>query len=396
MNEFKPVKTAIVGCGTISTIYAKNLVHLFSMTELVAVCDHKQTTAKERAKQFSIAQVLTLDEICAHPEIELVVNLTGPAAHYSVIKQCLLAGKHVYTEKLLCLDVEQGKELCKLADEKGLYLGCAPDTFLGAGLQTARKVLDTGMIGSVTSVSAAINRNQALNSETFRFIRSKGGSFPYDVGVYYVAALLALLGPVTQVTGFAKDAPEHRGEYIHVGNYGKTWTLPGSNLQTASLRFASGVLGTLHFDGTSINDEQPAITIYGTEGILKLGDPNGFNGSCTLIRMETGVCNIPFTHGYAGCPLYGEPTPFDWGGHRGLGACELAWSLRTGRKSPRASKEMALHTLELLTGIDKASEEGRVYDLQTTFDKPAPLPSGYLSTQGGGRIRADAEYSLTV
>ena len=186
MGELKKVKTAIVGCGMISTVYLKNLTKLFSIIEVVAVCDMFEELAKKQAAIFDIPNVLTLDEVCASEEIEMVVNLTGPAAHYSVIKQLLLAGKHVFTEKLLCFNLEEGKELVQIAKEKNLYLGVAPDTFLGAGLQTARKVLDSGLIGKPTSCVACINRNQALNSEGFRYIRYTGGSFPYDIGVYYM------------------------------------------------------------------------------------------------------------------------------------------------------------------------------------------------------------------
>ena len=127
MGELRKVKTAIVGCGMISTIYCKNLVNLFSIIDVVAVCDMNEEAAKTRAEQFQIPQILTLDEVCASEEIELAVNLTGPSAHYDVIKKLLLAGKHVYTEKLLCFDLEEGKELVQIAEEKHLYLGVAPD-----------------------------------------------------------------------------------------------------------------------------------------------------------------------------------------------------------------------------------------------------------------------------
>ena len=395
MAEIRKVKTAIVGCGMISTIYTKNLTNLFSIIDLVAVCDMNEKAAKERAAQFNVPKIMTVDEICASDEIELVVNLTGPAAHYSVIKQLLLAGKNVYTEKLLCFDFEQGKELVRIANEKGLYLGVGPDTFPGAGLQTTRKVLDSGLIGTPTSCIAAINRNQPLNSEFFRYIRFTGGSFPYDVGVYYLVAMLALFGPVKRVAGFVREAPTHKGEFLYAGNYGESWDMTGSNLQAASLQFENGVLGNLHFNGLSIDNEEPHVAIYGTEGILYLGDCNRFDTEVKLLRAGGQSAVIPFTHGFAGTPLYGEPTPLDWGGHRGIGVAEMAWSMRLGRKN-RASKEMGLHTLELLTGLDKASEENRVYEMESTFEQPAALPTGYLCEQLGGFMRADAEAAFTI
>ncbi|MBR1820249.1 MAG: Gfo/Idh/MocA family oxidoreductase [Clostridia bacterium] len=393
--ELKRMKTAIVGCGMISNIYIKNLVNSFTMIDLVALCDMKPEMAQQKADAYGVKKIMTLDEVLASDEIELVINLTAPAAHYDVIKQALEAGKHVYTEKMLCPDLAQGKELIALANEKGLYLGVAPDTFLGAGLQTARKIIDCGLIGEVTSCFAAVNRNQPIASEKFGFIRFAGGSFPYDVGVYYVTALLSLLGPVKRIAGFARPAKTYQCRNFWDGNAGKSWDLQGNNVVAASLEFESGVMGNMHFNGESISDETPFLTIYGTEGILQLGNPGSFDGKVTLIRKGEGACEVPFTHGYKGYPLYGDPTPFDWGGHRGIGVVEMAYSIREGRKN-RASKELGLHTMEVLCGIDIASEENRVYEMTTTFELPRALPSGYIAEEMSGTMRSDSEMSLAL
>jgi len=393
MAEMRKIKTAIVGCGMISNVYARNLKYLFSVTELVAMCDMNEDAAKKRAEQYGVDRVLTLDEVCSDPEIELVVNLTGPAAHYDVIKKLLLAGKHVFTEKLLCFDFEQGKELVSIANEKKLYLGVAPDTFLGAGLQTARKIIDAGLIGTPTSCRAAINRNQALNSEGWGYIRYTRGSFPYDIGVYYVTALLSLLGPVKDVTGFAAPAPTHQGRMFYKGFCGDDWNLTGNNIQAGALMFESGVLGTVHFDGTSIDEEHPAIAIYGTEGILYLGDPNTFCGEVKLVRSGEGECIIPFTHGYKGSPQFGPEADTAGAGHRGVGAAEMCWSMIAGRNN-RASKELGLHTLELINGLDVSSATGKTYEMETTFEQPKPVPSGYYTMEMSNFLRADAEMSL--
>ena len=151
MSTVRKVRTAIVGCGMISNIYIHNLKNLFYITDLVALCDHKQETAAQKAREYGIEKVMTLEEIAASKDIELVVNLTGPAAHYDVIRMMLDSGKHVYTEKMMAVTLEQGQELVALAKEKHLYLGVAPDTILGAGIQTARKIMDAGLIGNVTS-----------------------------------------------------------------------------------------------------------------------------------------------------------------------------------------------------------------------------------------------------
>ena len=385
------IKTAVVGCGMISSIYIKNFLHLFSVIDLVGVCDTNEANAREKSRFFGVP-VLTMEQIKSDPEIRLVVNLTGPAAHASVIRELLEAGKHVFTEKMLCVDFEQGKELTALAKEKGLYLGVAPDTFLGAGLQTARLLIDRGMIGRVTSARAAVNRAQALNSELFRFIRNPGGGFASDVGVYYVTALLSLLGPIRKVTGFVAESQEHPARMLRSGEFGTSWKTADNHLYAGSLLFENGAVATLHLDGESINEEQSSLVIYGTEGILKLGDPNSFCGIVRLICDNAPETIMPFTHGFTGSPLYGPETPADYGQHRGVGAAEMAWAI-IGRRAHRASADMGLHTMEVLRGLELSSREEKVYRMTTTFQQPAPLPTGYTDQMLGG-MRSDAEGSL--
>lgn len=394
MNSIKLVKTAIVGCGMISNIYIRNLKHLFHIVDLAALCDIRIENAKTKAELYGVPKVMTMEELADSDEIELIINLTAPAVHYSVIKQMLLAGKHVFTEKTLAVTFQEARELAELAEQKGLYLGAAPDTVLGAGLQTARKVIDAGMIGEVTSCIASINRNQTLNSELFQFMQNgPGGAFVMDVGVYYVAALLSLLGAVEEVSGFSMQAPVHEKEILYLNEGKERWQLEGSNLMSGVLKFKSGVLGTLHFNGLSINREQPVIRIYGTEGILHLGDPNTFNGEVKLYRETGEACKIPFTHGYDGSPVLDEPTSFEKTyGHRGVGAAEMAWAIRRNRTA-RCGKEFALHTMEVLCGIEQASKSKTAYKMTTEF-KYSPLKAGYYSTTFGTGMRADAERSL--
>ena len=161
--SIRKVKTAVVGCGMISSIYIRNLSRMFSVIDLAAVCNIHKEAAEARAKEFGIAKAMSIDELEADPEIELAVNLTPAGAHYDIIRRMLLAGKHVYTEKMFTTDLEKSRELVALAAEKGLYLGVAPDTVLGAGIQTARYLIDMDMIGEITYVQVSINRNQALS-----------------------------------------------------------------------------------------------------------------------------------------------------------------------------------------------------------------------------------------
>ena len=387
------VKTAVVGCGMISSIYIRNLSQMFSVIDLCAVCNRRREAAEARAKEFGIARAMTIDEAAADPEIELIVNLTPAFAHYDIIKKMLMAGKHVYTEKIFTTDLEKSRELVALANEKGLYLGVAPDTVLGAGIQTARYLIDTGMIGEVTSVQMAVNRNQALNSEVFTFLQGEGGSLPFDVGVYYVGALVALLGSVTHIAAFGNPAPVHRPQMAFLNEGKEPWQIPGMNTVGASLRLENGAVCTVHMDGNSIGETQHAFTIYGTRGILKIGDPDKFADPITLILPENAPVQMPFTHGFDGKNYLGAPTAFDHYGHRGIGAAELAWALRKGRPRARLSGEYGLHCQEILQGMEIAAETGGVYEVQSRCEMKGLRP-GYFSGMFGGAMRGDAEASL--
>lgn len=391
--DIKRVKTAVVGCGIISHVYLRNMTRLFRILEVATVCDLNPDLAQEAAREYGVPRIMTLEEIAADPTIELVVNLTGADAHYAIIKKMLLAGKHVYTEKTMTTRLELARELVRIADEKGLYLGVAPDTVLGASIQTARWAIDHGLIGDVTSCIVSINRDQNLNAERFRFLRNEGGALPYDVGIYYIQSLLTLLGPVSEVTGFGAPAPERRRQFLFNENDPETWQIPGNNLVTGALRFQRGALGMLHFDGNTIGAECSTFRIYGTAGILELGDPNCFGDPVRLLKPESAPCSLPLTHGYNGTCVLDDATDFEKGyGNRGIGVAELAWAIRKGRPN-RLCKEMGLHALEVLCGLDETAATGGVYRMTSTFTS-APVTPGIYSTMWMGGTRADAELSL--
>ena len=385
------MKTAVVGCGMISSIYLKNLKGLFSNIDLVAIANRNPDAAREKAQQFGIDRVLTIDEVAAAEDIDLVVNLTPVPAHYGIIRTMLEAGKHVYTEKTFTETVEQAKELCALADAKGLYVGVAPDTVLGAGIQTARRAIDTDMIGQVTSGVVVINRDQNLNSEVFRFLQQEGGALAHDVGIYYIAALVALLGPVRAIRAFGRPAPVHAPQLLHLYEPSASWQIPGYNLLSASLEFENGALVSVLFDGNTIGASQHVFTLFGTRGILKIGDPNTFDGPNRLVYEGQEECPLPFTHGYNGHNTL-EPAPFDHYGHRGIGVSELAYAISAGRPN-RLSKEFGLHCMEVLMGMDRAAESGETVMPVSRFEM-RPLAPGYYSSMMGGAFRADAERSL--
>ena len=389
----RKVKTAVIGSGMISSIYIRNLSRMFSVIDLAAVANIHLEGAEARAREFGIPRAMTIDELAGDPEIELAVNLTPAYAHYDVIRRMLLAGKHVYTEKMFTTDLDKSRELVALAAEKSLYLGVAPDTVLGAGIQTARYLIDTGMIGDVTSVQVSVNRNQSLNSEIFRFLRGPGGALPYDVGVYYIGALVALLGSVTRITAFGNPAPVHQPQMAYLNEGADPWQIPGINTVAASLRFECGAVGSILFDGNTAGAVQHGFTVYGTRGILKVGDPDKFGEPVTLIMPENEPVQIPFTHGFDGKNRLSEPTSFDHSGHRGIGVAEMAWALRKGRPHARLSGEYGLHCQEVLQGMDIAAETGKVYETESRFEMKGLKP-GYYSGIYNGAMRGDAEASL--
>lgn len=228
-------------------------------------------------------------------------------------------------------------------------------------------------------------------SELFPFLRGQCGCLPYDVGVYYVGALIALLGPVKSVRAYAAPAPVYEKQLLYVPDAPDSWQIPGSNLVCAGLEFESGALVSIHLNGNTVGDEQSRFELYGTLGIMKVGDPNVFGGKVKLLLPENGEVEFPFTHGYNGTNTVSEPTPFDGGGNRGIGVAEMAYALRQGRPN-RLSQDYGIHCLEVLTGIDAAAASGTTYEMQSRC-RIRPLAPGYYSTVWGS-ARADAERSL--
>jgi predicted dehydrogenase len=362
--KIQPVKTAIVGCGAISDAYLSTMTKKFKILDVVGCCDRNEEKAQEKAQKYGI-KVLTMEEILADDSIEIVVNLTTPTAHYPVIKQLLEAGKHVYTEKVLSVELEHAAELVKIADQKNLYLGAAPDTFLGSAIQTARYVVDSGMIGDITSCYCAFTRDSDILNRAFPFTAKPGGGIGFDVGIYSITALLSILGPVKEVSGIVQTRKPQRPDYS-LERFGEPFQVECENLMSGILQFEGGTVGNILFDSNSIFilPEKPSLVLFGTLGIMYMADPNNFGGDVRVILKGN---NEPFTmqqsHAFSNeC--------------RGLGVAEMAWSMRMGRKN-RASKEMAYHALEVLHGIVKSSETRSNQVMKSTFEKIPPIPRGY-------------------
>ncbi|MEI7025096.1 Gfo/Idh/MocA family protein [Paenibacillus sp. y28] len=357
----KPVKVGIVGCGKISSIYMKNC-QMFEVLELAACADMDLDRAKEKAAEFHIPKACTVSELLADPEISIVINLTIPQAHASVCLQALEAGKHVYVEKPLAVTREEGQRVIRTAAERGLLVGCAPETFFGAGIQTARKLLDDGVIGRPVAATAfMMGRGHEHWHPDPEFYYAAGGGPMFDMGPYYLTALISLLGPIRRITGMTGKAFEER-TILSEKKRGQLIPVEIPTHVAGLLQFTQGAIGTLitSFDIFGGSD-LPRIEIYGTEGTLQVPDPNTFGGPVRFRRTgEKEWTEQPLLFGYE------ENT-------RGIAAADMAYAISSGRKH-RANGELAYHVLEAMWAFHDASDSGVHYEMQSTCERPDPLP----------------------
>lgn len=385
MPQIKRIKAAVIGCGFISKNYLTNIMRNFYVLDMIGCADIDRERAKDRAKEFCI-RAMTVEEIMEDPEIRIVLNLTSPASHYSLTHKLLVTGKNVYTEKPLSVTMEEAETLAVLAREKGRLLASAPDTFLGGGWQTARKLVDDGYIGTPLAAYGVCIRSYQLTQEFPQksFVMDTGGGIPYDMGAYYIYNLIHILGPVRRVCGFMRiREPERVYLNPRCSAYKEPTDVLSPNASVTSLEFYSGVYGSLLFCSESNLFAQPRFQVYGTEGVLILFDPNDFSGPILLRRTRHGTgpmdnvieTEIPFTHGYLG-------------ESRGIGAVDLAYALLNGRK-PRADASIALHALEVLHGTEQSGETGKTYDLHTSCERPRPLRQGVLDGSAQEHILDD-------
>lgn len=355
------VGIGVVGCGNISPIYLQNL-SLFEGTKVVAVTDLDAAKAKARAEEFNVPVRDSVEDLVSDPSVEIVLNLTVPKVHFQVAALAVSAGKHVYNEKPLTVEWEDGQSLVQQAKQQGVLIGCAPDTFLGAGIQTCREIVDSGRIGVPVAVQAFM---LCPGHESWHpdpgFYYEKGGGPLFDMGPYYLTALVALLGPIRTVTGMARasfptrtiTSEPKRGTSITVET--------PTNLSTV-LEFGSGAIGQLSTSFDVPAHTLPHIEIYGSEGTLQVPDPNGFGGTPKLWTKSTGAWeDIEIVRPYSE-------------NSRGVGVLDLAQAAQNGR-SARASGNLALHVLETMHAAHWAAERREHVTLTTTVDRPEPMPS---------------------
>jgi len=360
-------KIGVVGCGAISGIYLKTAKFLEAI-EPVAVCDLDTSRAKARAEEFGIPRVVMLEEMLADEGIGIVLNLTVPAAHYEVALRALEAGKSVYNEKPLAAERDEGRRLLETARAKGVRVGGAPDTFLGAGLQTCRRLLDNGAIGEPVAAAAFLaghgHESWHPNPE---FYYKKGGGPMFDMGPYYVTALVSLLGPVRRVTGSTRASFAER-TITSEPKHGQTIRVEVPTHVAGILDFASGAVATLLTSFDVWKHNLPRIEIYGTEASLSVPDPNGFGGPVAVGKDRREPWEeMPLTHPYAS-------------NSRGLGVADLAAAMRSGRPH-RASAELTFHVLDVMHAVYEASDSGRHVAVGSTCERPAPMPENLAEGQ---------------
>jgi len=361
MAETSKTAVGVVGCGNISHIYLQ-MCQAFKILRVAACADLDPARAKARAAEFKVPRACTTEELLADPEIQIVVNLTIPKAHAPVARAALEAGKSVHNEKPLAITREEGQMLLATAKAKGLRVGGAPDTFLGAGLQTARKVLDDGAIGEPIGAAAHMvcHGHESWHPDP-EFYYKVGGGPMFDMGPYYLTALVSLLGPVRRVTGSARatfaertiTSEPKRGQKIRVD-------VPTH--VAGIMDFTSGAVGTILTSFDVWAADLPLLQVFGTEGSLILPDPNGFGGPVQIRRAgDKAWQDVPLTHRYAE-------------NSRGIGVADMAYALRSGRRH-RANGDLAYHVLDIMHAFHDASREGRHVDLESTCERPAALPA---------------------
>ena len=355
----KAVGVGVIGCGAISAAYLK-AASLFPGLKIVALADARPEAAQARAAEFGL-KARSVDDLLKDEDVEIVLNLTIPLAHVEVGLRALAAGKHVYSEKPLGVDLAEARRLTSEAEARGLRLGCAPDTFLGGGHQTARATIDAGRIGRPVGGTAFFmcpGHERWHPNPGFYYLR--GGGPMLDMGPYYITDLVNLLGPVESVVGAATRSREQRlvtSEPLK----GSRVPVEVATHVTGVLRFVSGaaVAITMSFDVPK-HGHAP-IEIYGESGSLVVPDPNYFGGKVQIAAPGKSWRSVPVKAPYAD------------GNYRSLGLADMAAAIRSGRPH-RASGALALHVLETMLAFQTSSDEGRAVAIASRPERPAPLP----------------------
>jgi predicted dehydrogenase len=365
----KELGVGIIGCGNISTTYFR-LAPLFRGLKVVACADLNEKAAEARAEEYGV-KAQSISDLLANEEVDVVVNLTIPAAHFAVSKAILEAGKHVYSEKPLVITLEEGKALQALAHEKGLSVGCAPDTFLGGAHQLARAYIDKGGVGRITSGTCHVmSPGMEMWHPNPGFFFLEGGGPILDLGPYYIANLINFLGPVKRVAALTSMASPTRLVTSEPLN-GQVIPVETPTNIHALLEFANGATITLSASWDVWSHRHANMELYGTEGSIFVPDPNFFGGTVEASGRNKDIRPLePWDH-----PFGVENQEHPQGpraNYRTAGLADMAMAIIEEREA-RCSLERTLHGVDVMTSILRSGEEGRFIELSTTCTQPAAL-----------------------
>lgn len=360
----------IIGCGNISTSYLR-LAPLFKGLEVRAVADINMDAAIARAAEFN-TKAQSVDDLLANPEVDVVINLTIPEAHFPITRRILQAGKHAYSEKPFVLTLDQGVELRELAKSKGLAVGSAPDTFLGGAHQQARALIDEGKIGTITAGGAAVlNHGMEHWHPNPDFFFLPGAGPMLDLGPYYVTNLIHLIGPVRRVGALTSSAQSERTISNGPRNGEKVPVKTPTNIH-ALLEFHNGATVTLSTSWDVWHHKRNHFELYGTEGTLYVPDPNFFGGKLEIAGRDGALSEVaPWDHPFGKANQDSPRGPL--ANYRTAGLADMVASLREGRDA-RCSLDRALHAVEVMQACLTSGETGQFVTLTTTCTQPAPLP----------------------
>jgi len=375
------MKIGVVGCGDIcSRTYIPNIASRFRNMTLHALCDLKTERAETLARKYDVPHVYTLEQMLADPEIDIILNTTTPQSHYAINMMALQAGKHVYTEKPLGLDLTEAQAQLDVANQRGLYIGCAPDVFLGAGVQTCRKALDDGRIGEIVGARAAIMYHgpEAVHPSP-DFLYQKGAGPILDVGPYILHELLYFLGPVKELSCYGGIKTPNRpikDRFVQVEvNTHINAILAFESGHSASVDMSWEVWGAVN---------GPRVQVFGKNGTLFLTDSDNYGAGCQVHILESKDMedeNGAITwEAMQKIGSYKKEVPLLFESpeeNRGLGLSEMVDAIQNKRKN-RANGEFATHLTELMDGMNIAIATGEPYRMRTTFDIPEPLPVDFL------------------
>jgi predicted dehydrogenase len=357
MSAGRPCGVAVIGCGNISKQYLRNLTG-FPDIEVLICADLDAGRAKVQAAAYGVAEWGSPDDALGHPGVQLIVNLTVPAAHAEVTGAAIAAGKHVWSEKPLTLDVAAGRGLLSQAEAAGVRIGCAPDTVLGAGLQSARRLIDSGAIGTPLT---ALTLLQGPGPQSWHpdpeFLFAPGAGPLFDLGPYYLSVLATLFGPARRVAAIGRRPRESR--VIASGpRAGSPFRVAVPTYVAALAEYVGGQAASLLFSWDSPLSRAGFVEITGTEATLAVPDPNRFDGDLRIRRAgDTDWTVIPGEGPAAG---------------RGAGVVDMVRAIRAGGRH-RASGEMGLHVLEIMTAIERSAASAAFEPVETRFEAPAPL-----------------------